>query len=491
MNMTEDASTHIEVQESKRDDAYPRPDFTRPNQNWKSLNGIWNIAFDDRDEGLRKSWHINGIPSDFVTHDIKVPFVFQTPESGINDRGAHEVLWYEREIEDLRKPEEKERGNLVLLRFGAVDYECKIWIDGVWVGGHRGGHVSFDIDITEALTKAKDGKARLALRVFDSAYDLAQPRGKQYWKPEPESIFYTPSSGIWQNVWMEVVPKLRIADPSCGTFLRTDDIKTGNLSATIAVLGRRVGEDCTIEISAKFQEAFIIYSQAKAMVKSSDSLDLELEVKIPKESAAQGPAEKYGNAKDDLLGWKDGLALWSPEYPNLYEITIKLYSEKQKGYLADEVQTWVGIRSLDWTAKDGTFKLNGEPYFQALILDQGYWPETGMTPPNRAALKEDILLSKKMGFNGCRKHQKVEDPVFLHYADKLGYIVWSEMGNAYRFDQRYVDKFDEEWKASMKRDINHACIVAWTPVNESWGYPDLPGSKSQRDHIKSLYFMTK
>ena len=114
-----------------------------------------------------------------------------------------------------------------------------------------------------------------------------------------------------------------------------------------------------------------------------------------------------------------------------------------------------------------------------------------MTPPNRSALKDDIILAKNMGFNGSRKHQKIEDPIFVHYADKLGYLVWGEIGNAYDFDQRYVERFNQEWREAVRRDINHASVITWTPVNESWGYTDLLNNETQRNHIKSLYYMTK
>jgi beta-galactosidase/beta-glucuronidase len=136
------------------------------------------------------------------------------------------------------------------------------------------------------------------------------------------------------------------------------------------------------------------------------------------------------------------------------------------------------MRSLNWTTGDGTLRLNGQPYFQALLLDQGYWPKTLMTPPSPTALKADIELSKAMGFNGCRKHQKVEDPVFMYWADKLGFLVWGEMASAYRFSLEYVDRFDQEWMEMVNRDINHPCVVAWTIANESWGYPDLGNNVS-------------
>lgn len=149
------------------------------------------------------------------------------------------------------------------------------------------------------------------------------------------------------------------------------------------------------------------------------------------------------------------------------------------------------MRELNWTTGDNNFRLNGHPIFQALVLDQGYWPETGMTPPSAEALKHDIEFAQSMGFNGCRKHQKVEDPRFLYFADQLGFLVWGEMANGYEFSNAYMDRFNEEWMAAVKRDINHPSIITWTPINESWGYPELKDNVQQQNHIRSLYYMTK
>jgi beta-galactosidase/beta-glucuronidase len=149
------------------------------------------------------------------------------------------------------------------------------------------------------------------------------------------------------------------------------------------------------------------------------------------------------------------------------------------------------MRSVSWQNGDGTFRLNGKPCFQTLVLDQGYWPETGLTPPSQEALKLDIERAKNMGINGCRKHQKVEDPVFLYWADRLGFLVWGEIADAYEFSDEYIARFDTEWIEAVKRDINHPCIVAWTPFNESWGYPSLKDSIGQRNHIRAVYYMTK
>ena len=519
-------------------ETYPRPDFERPNLNWKSLNGTWDFIFDDSDVGLSERWQHTGIPTHTLVkttdatdglaseaesitqkiaanaenliknnaftksgsstnekRHITVPFVFQSPASGINERGVHEVLWYERTVEDLRSPDEKHKGDRVLVRFGAVDYDATIWLDGQYVGGHRGGHVPFDVDITDALetpstSASLSGNRRLTIRVYDSAYDLTQPRGKQYWAAKPESIFYTPSSGIWQNMWIETLPATRIASSSDGTIIRSNEIDSGDLHCKIAVAGRRAGHKYSVQVEASLGGVSVSTSEKKELPKEADFARLSLNLRLSDQQRFNLPdTVKQGATPESDVAWRNGVALWSPEHPYLYDLTLRLFDTS--GNVIDQVNTQTGMRSLNWMKGDGTFRLNDRPIFQSLVLDQGYWPETFMTPPTAQSLKDDIVLSQNMGFNGCRKHQKVEDPIFLYWADKLGYLIWGEMGNGYQFNEDYVERFDQEWMESVRRDINHPSIVTWTPVNESWGYTDLKNNIEQRNHIRSLYYMTK
>ncbi|GAP87339.1 putative glycoside hydrolase family 2 protein [Rosellinia necatrix] len=518
-------------------DAYPRPDFVHANHRWAPINDQWTILFDDEDVGLKESWHLNGVPDkvsvggssapgDAETeadrrriaafpelvakgfearkgkdHEnaktpIAVPFVFQTPASGLYEKDAHEVMWYERPVSDPRAKAEVVAGDRVLVRFGAVDYDVTLWVSGRLVGKHRGGHVPFDVDITDALTSTvKDAsddskdELRLVLRIQDSPYDLAQPRGKQYWAPQPESIFYTPSSGIWQPVALEVVPATRLGNSSAGTVLKATDIYSGVLDAEVSVLGRRAGHAYSVEIEGSLN-GFSIGKKKENLPKDKDHASIKLPLALSEDQRKVASQSVTSIAPfDDTDSWHKGLALWSPDHPTLYDLTIRLFDSE--GRVIDEVRTYTGFRHLDWNKGDGTFRLNGKPLFQALCLDQGYWPETGMTPPTPESLKDDIVLAKNMGFNGCRKHQKVEDPVFLYWADKLGYLVWGEMANAYEFSAEYKDRMNQEWTEAVKRDINHPSVIAWTPVNESWGYPSLKDNVEQRDHIRHLYYLTK
>lgn len=536
-------------------DFYPRPDFVRSNNRWAPLNDGWSILYDDDDVGLEQQWHIKGVP-DGVAHGqsssgtasstttaaeaeaeaqtlsqfpelrekgftnakqasssspkrhpkrpINVPFAFQTSASGINDNEAHEVLWYERSFADPRSKAEVNGNDRVVLHFGAVDYDMTLWAGGVLVGSHQGGHVPIELDVTDALSHARassgqkeEVEVKLVMRVRDSPHDLAQPRGKQYWAPQPESIFYTPTSGIWQSVWCEVVPAARLGNSSAGLVLDATDVEGGVLAAKVVVVGRRAGAQhkYSVEIEGSFAGQPVAVARA-ALPGEKDYVSLSLPLRMRDEQKVSLDAAVSSSSERGNSSWRDNLALWSPTTPHLYDLKIRLFCSSSSGssdiLLLDEVNTYTGFRQLTWTKGDSTIYLNSEPLFQALVLDQGYWPETGLTPPHPSeSCRRDIELSKAMGFNGCRKHQKVEDPSFLYWADKLGYLVWGEMANAYEFNQTYASSFDAEWAATVRRDVNHPCVVAWTPVNESWGYPDLKTSVAQRDHIRALYYATK
>jgi beta-galactosidase/beta-glucuronidase len=179
-------------------------------------------------------------------------------------------------------------------------------------------------------------------------------------------------------------------------------------------------------------------------------------------------------------------ALWSVERPNLYDVTLEL---KRGADVLDKVETYFGFRTIG--IDNGRFTLNNRPVYLKFVLDQGYWPESTLTPPTDEAIKSDIEKTKEMGFNGARKHQKLEDPRFLYWADKLGFLVSSEMANAYLYDEQYAQRFSQEWAEAVERDVNHPSIVMWVPINESWGVPNLRGDPRQQAHLRALYEATK
>ena len=417
------------------DPNHPRPQMTR--ETWRDLSGEWEFAFDDKKNGVRRHWANR--PS--LPLRITVPFAYQAPLSGIDDKGIHEVVWYALDLD----PTAEERENDLLLHFGAVDYVATVYLNGVVIGGHRGGNVPFAIDVKPYLKK---GRNRLALRVEDGQ-SKAQPRGKQAWTGVPKSCDYYCTTGIWQRVWLEAAPPRRIESLTLVPKLDPDRLE-------VAVRLHAQAADYRIEVEktdSGERSSFDVIGAAAA------SFTLPM------------PADRR----------------WTPETPTLHGLKLRLYEGET---LLDEVHTYAGIREI--TVRGDRFLLNGEPTFLKLVLDQGYWPDGGLTPPDGDALKADVELTKAMGFNGARKHQKVEDPRWLGYCDRLGLLVWGEMANARTWSFEAEERFTAEWEEAVRRDVNHPCIVTWVPINESWGVPDL-GKKNgpQYAFLERLVALTR
>ncbi len=226
-------------------------------------------------------------------------------------------------------------------------------------------------------------------------------------------------------------------------------------------------------------------------VKPADELKLQITIRFQGELIAE---DQYAIRRAEQLrtvGLSDftdhGLGrLWSPEHPNLYEIEFRLI---QAEAVVDQVSSYFGMRKV--SIEDGKLCLNNRPYFQRLVLDQGYFPEGILTAPSDEALKRDVELAKEMGFNGVRKHQKTEDPRFLYWCDRLGLLLWSEAANAYEYSEAYVRRFTTEWQEIMERDYNHPCIITWVPLNESWGIPNVQMDRRQQQHGLAMYHLTK
>lgn len=416
---------------------HPQPQFMR--QAWQSLNGAWQFEFDDADQGVAAGWATS---AKAFSKTIKVPFSFETKLGGIGDTSFHPVVWYRR---SFNVPAEW-KGRRVLLHFGAVDYRASVWVNGKMAGEHEGGGTPFRFDITPLLAA---GANTVTVRAWDPPTDRSIPRGKQYWEPKSRGIFYTRTSGIWQSVWLEA------AGESYLEHVRIDTTLEGNVSFDARVARPQAG----------LTLAYTIRSGEQVVASGS---------------GAQGDG-KYLAAGAFVRNPK----LWSVGQPNLYDAVLEV---KKGAQTLDTVHTYFGIRKV--TIENGRFCLNHRPVYLKFVLDQGYWPESLLTPPSDEAMQYDIRMTKEMGFNGARKHQKLEDPRFLYWADKMGFLVSDEMANAYLFDEEYVQRFQREWGEAVERDINHPSVVMWAPLNESWGVPDIRDPR-QQSHLRALYHMTK
>jgi beta-galactosidase/beta-glucuronidase len=416
---------------------YPRPQFAR--KAWRNLNGAWEFAFDDADKGLQQGWH-DGRP---LASRIVVPFPYQSALSGINDKGIHEIVWYARDFEVPAAWRDLD----VLLHFGAVDYRATVWVNGQEVGHNRGGHVPFRFDIRPYL---RDGPNRLTLRVEDRQ-DPYQPRGKQSPTGLPHGIDYYCSTGIWQTVWLEPVPPIRISELKI-----TPSVEEQLFELTVQLHAPATG--WRIEAEARDGERIVARAEGHAALAS---LRLRLEIREPK--------------------------LWSPDTPHLYDLAVRLFRGSQ---LLDEVSSYAGLRSIH--LERGRICLNGKAIYLAMVLDQGYWPESHIAAPSDEALRRDVEFAKALGFVGARKHQKVEDPRWLYWCDRLGLLVWGEMANARAWSSEAEERLLAEWERAVRRDYNHPSIITWVPVNESMGFPGLEESHpGQYAFIERVVEMTR
>jgi beta-galactosidase/beta-glucuronidase len=416
---------------------------------WTSLDGPWRFAFDDsRGEDpspLNRNWPLQ----------IEVPFAPESVRSGIGDEGFHPGCWYER---DFSVPAGDARAHRrVLLHFGAVDYSARVWVNGVAVAEHEGGHTPFSADITAALTP--EAQQRVTVFAEDEPSDLEKPRGKQDWRLEPHGIWYPRTTGIWQSVWWEWVPETYIKG------LRwTPDIDQWEI-AFAALLAGPLCDDLQISVALRAGDR-LLASDGYAVIGAEVH-------------------RRIGLSDPGIDDYRNEL-LWSPESPTLIGAEIRLL---KNGIAIDEVSSYTALRSIG--VQREKILLNGRPYKLRLVLDQGYWPESLMSAPTPEALRRDVELAKAMGFNGVRKHQKIEDPRYLYWADCLGLLVFGEMPSAYRFTAKALKRLLREWTEVIERDISHPCIVMWVPFNESWGVPGLPTVPASRDAVAALYHLTK
>jgi hypothetical protein len=424
---------------------YPRPQLERAE--WWSLNGPWDFALD-----AEASWNQPNQVAWNAT--ITVPFSPETSASGIGDTGFYRACWYRRTF----SPPKLKPGERLLLHFGAVDYAATVWVNDQLVARHEGGYTPFDVDITPDL--AATGKQTIVVRAEDDPQDLAKPRGKQDWLLDPHAIWYPRTTGIWQTVWYE-----RVGPTSISSVRWTPNLTNWELRLDVLLDGQRRDN---LRLRVKLHVGDLVLADDTYTVVAGE---------VHRRIALSDPG--IDDYRNELL--------WSPHQPTLIRAHIQLWAGR--GQLLDELVSYTALRQV--AIQGDRFVLNGRPQPLRLVLDQGYWTESGLTAPDDDALRRDVELAKAMGFNGVRKHQKIEDPRYLYYADLLGLLVWEEMPSAYRFTRQSIDRLTQEWKAAIERDYSHPCIIAWVPFNESWGVPDLPENSEQRHYVQALYHLTK
>lgn len=424
---------------------YPRPDFER--EIWCSLNGPWKFAFDDHTQGCVEHWERT---PENLPMQIEVPFPYQSRRSGIGDTAHHEVLWYSR---DFTVPEVFfANGRRVLIHFGAVDWLCDVWINGRHVCHHEGGYTPFCADITCEL---EAGVQNVTVRVEDSIR-CDQPRGKQGWSENPDRCWYTPCSGIWQSVWLESVPEIRIE-----SFGMEPELRASAVNCTL-VLNRKPSAPCTIE-------AEITYHGRKIAIRHEQIRDVVTTFTLPVK-------------EEDYV---DEVHYWTPEHPNLYDVRLTLCA----GEDCDRVKTYFGMRSVQ--VKNGRVLLNNRPFYQKLLLHQGYYDGGLLTAESDDTYRADLQLIKDMGFNGIRMHQKIEDPLLYYWADKLGLVVWGELPSCYEFNAIAAECTTRMMREFIRRDGNHPSIICWVPLNESWGVRNIYDNAAQQRFALSLYHMIR
>ncbi|HZS87197.1 MAG TPA: glycoside hydrolase family 2 TIM barrel-domain containing protein [Chloroflexota bacterium] len=427
---------------------HPRPQMTRAA--WTDLSGVWEFAYDDAKRGLIEGWHIR---PDAFTRRIVVPFPPESSASGIGERGFHPIVWYRR---TFTRPSSGQ-GERVLLHCGAVDYRAQVWVNGQLVATHEGGHTPFEADITAALHD--DGEQVVVIRAEDLPDDLAQPRGKQDWEERPHRIWYHRTTGIWQPVWLEPVSATHIT-----SLQWTPDLDQGMLGLSLA-LTRRDDTPLRLRVQLSLHGGLL----------ADDTYEVQGST-LYRRVALDAGAMTMGADR----------ILWTPKTPNLVDATLTLYEGER---IVDEVRSYAGLRSVG--VANGRFILNRRPYYLRLALEQGYWPESHLAAPSPEALRREVELVKELGFNGVRIHQKVEDPRFLYWCDRLGLLVWGEIANAYVFSPEAARRLMNEWTEAVTRDYSHPSIVAWVPLNESWGVNNLARDPAQQHYVQALYHLTK
>lgn len=407
---------------------HPFPQMER--KSWRNLNGEWQFEFDFGNTGVDRKLFLDKT----FSKKIIVPFCPESKLSEVCYKDFMNAVWYKRNL-SLTK---EEKDNRVILHFGAVDYECQVYVNGNHSGSHKGGYTSFSFDISEFVL---EGDNDITVYARDNGRDGLQPRGKQSIKFYSVGCDYTRTTGIWQTVWVEFVPKTYIQKVKYYPNIKDGSIHIsgiatggGTFSAAASYEGRLCGKTEVTSVNGSF----------------------ETDIKLTE------------------------IHLWEPGRGRLYDLELK--------FNEDVVYSYFGLREV--CLKDMRFLLNEKSVFQRLVLDQGFYQEGIYTAPTEKDLIKDIQLSMDAGFNGARLHEKVFEPRFLYHCDKMGYMVWGEMGN-WGLDMSNpmsLYSFLPEWMEAVERDFNHPSIIGWCPFNETWDYD---GRQQINDTLGIVYEYTK
>ena len=357
-------------------------------------------------------------------------------------------------LEKHNHTNEFKKDQSIQINFEGCDYHLDLWVNGVYKGSHDGAYTRFAFELGKF---AEGEEVLLSIRVEDP-HSEEQVRGKQRWLSDNYGCWYVQTTGIWKDVWLE-----QVSDDYVEKIKITPDIY--KKTVTIHTMCHSNKENLIMKSDVYFEGKFI------------NSVSGKLEAGV-----CQMDIDVYNKYVGE---W--GIELWSPDAPNLYTLKISILDEDDN--CKDEVESYFGMRDI--RIRNGLVLLNGQPLYQRLVLDQGYWKDTGLTPENDDVLLKDIEYVKRMGFNGVRKHQKTESDRFLYWCDVHGLLVWGEGPSFYKYSDKAAKNFVREWTEIVEQNYNHPCIIIWTPLNESWGVPAIERDVCQQNYSQAVYHLTK
>lgn len=418
--------------------SYPRIQFVR--NNWESLNGEWDFAF------LPEDFRLADFSKIKFDKKIKVPYAYQCPSSGIGSSEHHTYIAYRKYVDfDSASAD-------VIINFEAVDYEFWLYVNGKYVGTHKGGYTRSSFEISSLLVDAPN---EIVLIVKDDN-EADRVRGKQSWMSKPWGCWYTPTSGIWKTVWLERVPHTRL------NYVHTFPIKDrDSLFLEYDIENFKEGLSLSFEIS---------YAG-----------NLIQRVKLE-------PQSEHGNIEISLKNKYEPfkVQLWAPEYPNIFDLE---YSLQDKDVELDHIGSYTAYKSFE--RKGSLLYLNNNPIFMKMVLFQGYYGEGGLTASSEKEYEDVVSLCKQIGINGIRMHQKLEDELFYYYCDMMGVMTFLEVPSPYEFSERTIANIQREFMEALSQYSNHPSIVCYVPVNESWGLPHISTNEREMNLASSLYFLAK